>query len=110
MLSSLKLHSSTILGKDEDKKLSLILNYLIDNPEAAEFLYPVEWEELGLSDYPIIVKHPMHLLKVQEKLKGREFRTVEEVLDHIQLIWDNCKEYNQGGVCQILFLALLYSS
>lgn len=46
-----------------------------------------------------MIKHPMHLLKVQERLKGREYRTVEEVLDHIQLIWDNCKEYNQSGVC-----------
>ena len=33
----------------------------------------------------------MNLLKVQEKLKAREFRTVEEVLDYIQLVWDNCK-------------------
>ena len=71
MLSSLKLTSTTILGKDEDKKLTLILSYLVDNPEAAEFLYPVEWEELSLNDYPSIVKHPMHLLKVQEKLKAR---------------------------------------
>lgn len=35
MLSSLKLNSTTVLGKDEEKKLTLILNYLIDNPEAA---------------------------------------------------------------------------
>ena len=41
MLSSLKLTSTTILGKDEEKKLMLILSYLVDNPEAAEFLYPV---------------------------------------------------------------------
>lgn len=40
----------------------------------------------------------MHLLKVQERLKARQYRTVEQVLDHIQLIWDNCKEYNQSGV------------
>ncbi len=39
----------------------------------------------------------MNLLKVQDKLKNREYRTTEEVLDHIQLVWDNCKEYNQEG-------------
>ena len=53
--------------------------------------------ELELNDYPMIVKHPMHLLKVQDKLKAREYRTVEEVLDHIELIWDNCKLYNPEG-------------
>jgi hypothetical protein len=52
---------------------------------------------LELFDYPVVVKNPMHLEKVQNKLKGREFRTVEEVLDHIQLIWDNCKLYNPEG-------------
>ena len=52
---------------------------------------------MGLNDYLMVVKHPMNLLRVQEKLKAREYRTVEEVLDHIELIWDNCKEYNQGG-------------
>lgn len=39
----------------------------------------------------------MHLYKVQEKMKAREYNTVEEVLDHLQLIWDNCKEYNKEG-------------
>lgn len=39
----------------------------------------------------------MNLLKVQEKFKAREYKCVEECLDHIQLVWDNCKEYNQEG-------------
>lgn len=39
----------------------------------------------------------MHLTKVQDRLKAKEYRTVEEVLDHIQLIWDNCKAYNPEG-------------
>lgn len=65
------------MGKEEEKKLVFILNYLIDNPEAAEFLQPVEWESLGLNDYPMVIKHPMHLYKVQEKLKTRDYRTVE---------------------------------
>lgn len=46
-------------------------------------MYLYSYLELELNDYPLIVKHPMHLLKVQEKLKAREYRTVEEVLDHI---------------------------
>jgi hypothetical protein len=48
------------------------------------------------------VKNPMNLLKVQDKLKAREYRTIEEVLDHLQLIWDNCKAYNPEGAFYIL--------
>jgi hypothetical protein len=44
----------------------------------------------------------MNLLKIQDKLKGREYRTIEEVLDHIQLVWDNCKAYNPEGPFYIL--------
>ena len=39
----------------------------------------------------------MHLYKVQENLKNKEYQFAEEALDHIQLIWDNCKEYNPEG-------------
>jgi hypothetical protein len=44
----------------------------------------------------------MNLLKAQDKLKAREYRTIEEVLDHLQLIWDNCKAYNPEGAFYIL--------
>lgn len=44
MLSSLKLNSVTYIGRDEEKKLSTIVTYLIDTPEAAEFLNPVDWQ------------------------------------------------------------------
>lgn len=32
--------------------------------------------ELELNDYPLVVKHPMNLLKIQDKLKAREYRTI----------------------------------
>jgi hypothetical protein len=44
----------------------------------------------------------MNLLKVEDKLKAREYRTVEEALDQIQLVWDNCKTYNPEGQFYIL--------
>jgi hypothetical protein len=60
------------------------------------------YSELELNDYPLIVKNPMNLLKVEDKLKAREYRTVEEALDQIQLVWDNCKTYNPEGQYYIL--------
>ena len=44
MLSSLKLNTVTYIGRDEEKKLMQIITYLMDLPEAAEFVHPVDWE------------------------------------------------------------------
>jgi hypothetical protein len=49
---------------------------------------------MGLTDYTFIIKNPMDLNTVSEKLKADKYRFVEEPLDDIQLIWDNCKTYN----------------
>lgn len=104
MLSSLKLTSSTLLGKEEIKKIKTIWQSLQDNNDSTEFRNPVHWEEMGLIDYPQLVKHPMDLSTINRKLREDKYRTVEEVLDDIQLIWDNCKSYNQqGSVTHLLY-------
>ena len=44
MLSSLKLNTITYIGREEEKKLTQIITYLMDLPEATEFIHPVDWE------------------------------------------------------------------
>lgn len=39
----------------------------------------------------------MDLSKVKDKLKENQYVYVEECFDDIQLIWDNCKNYNAEG-------------
>lgn len=51
----------------------------------------------GLLDYPTIVKTPMDLGTVQTKLNNGQYLYVEDMIDDIQLIWDNCKLYNSPG-------------
>lgn len=36
----------------------------------------------------------MDLGTASEKLRSDKYRFVEEALDDIQLVWDNCKNYN----------------
>lgn len=55
---------------------------------------------MGLLDYCFIVKNPMDLGTVNQKLREDRYETVEQVLDDIQLIWDNCKTYNPQGTVQ----------
>lgn len=46
----------------------------------------------------------MDLESIQIKLREEKYSIVEEVLDDIQLIWDNCKSYNQQGSVILLIL------
>jgi len=39
----------------------------------------------------------MDLGTVKSKLSGSGYETIEDFLDDIQLIWDNCKVYNAQG-------------
>lgn len=62
---------------------------------------------MGLTDYPQLVKYPMDLSTINKKLREERYHIVEEVLDDIQLIWDNCKIYNEQGCVRIFILFLV---
>ncbi|CAD8171690.1 unnamed protein product [Paramecium octaurelia] len=87
-------NTQTPLNKDEQKRLNQIVQQLIDSNDSVEFRQPVDYKRLNLPDYIQIVKRPMDLGTVQFKLNNNTYKTVEECLDEIQLIWDNCKLYN----------------
>ena len=65
-----------------------------EEPKSYEFREPVPWKELGLTDYPEIVKNPMDLRTVRKSLAKNRFRTFDDCFLAIQQIWDNCKTYN----------------
>ena len=64
-MSSLKLTSKNALGKEELKKVNVILQKLIDSNDSVEFRAPVDWKGMGLTDYPLIVKTPMDLTTIK---------------------------------------------
>lgn len=92
-----------------NKKLHKILNALINDPESGEFRKPVYYKALGLEDYKKIVKKPMDLNTVRRNLNKNLYEYLEEVLDEVQLVWNNCKLYNEQGSVRSggLFDALL---
>lgn len=49
---------------------------------------------MGLTDYPVVVKHPMDLSTVNKKFTQNKYQSIEAICDDLQLIWDNCKTYN----------------
>jgi hypothetical protein len=50
--------------------------------------------DLGLTDYPEIIKRPMDLASVRKSLAKGKYKKYEDFFKDIQLIWDNCKQYN----------------
>lgn len=79
------------------KQVDKIVDKLYARQDAAPFREPVNWRELGLDDYPQIVKKPMALSDVKAKLAAGTYRSAAEAAEDIQLIWTNCMEYNMDG-------------
>ncbi|KAG8231635.1 hypothetical protein J437_LFUL011476 [Ladona fulva] len=58
------------------------------------FYKPVDAELLGLHDYHDIIKKPMDLGTVKQKMDNREYRTAPEFAADVRLIFTNCYKYN----------------
>jgi len=74
---------------------SRFLNSIWREPDATPFHYPVNYKELGLLDYPILIKTPMDLSTIRKNIKSNKYPSVKSFLDDLYLIWSNCKHYNQ---------------
>ncbi|KAL4488888.1 hypothetical protein ABPG72_005675 [Tetrahymena utriculariae] len=95
--STLKFVTETQTRKEDYKKMNTVLQSLFDNSDSLEFRFPVDYLALGLIDYPNVIKKPMDLTTVKNKINTQSYDTIEDFLDDIQLIWDNCKLYNAQG-------------
>ncbi|XP_069676900.1 homeotic protein female sterile isoform X3 [Periplaneta americana] len=58
------------------------------------FYKPVDAELLGLHDYHDIIKKPMDLGTVKQKMDSREYKTAGEFAADVRLIFTNCYKYN----------------
>ncbi len=52
---------------------------------------------LGLTDYYDIIKNPMDLGTVKNKLESNSYTTVNDVIKGVQLTWRNAFIYNPRG-------------
>ena len=84
------------LPKEAKDKLIALIQKIENEPYAFDFKDPVDYKGLGLTDYPDIVKRPMDLSTIKHKIEEGKYIVTQEVLDDIQLIWDNCKLYNRS--------------
>lgn len=64
------------------------------NAYAWPFYKPVDVQELNLPDYYEIIKQPMDLGTVKAKLENREYKSPEEFVRDVRLMFTNCYKYN----------------
>jgi len=85
-----------------EQQLHRCLQKLRRYPEAAPFLEPVPWEELGLADYPEVIEDPMDLRTLGELLSDGQYYNDEGIIDpssfweDVNLCWENCLLYYEG--------------
>mmetsp|Transcript_13569 Transcript_13569/g.19940 ORF Transcript_13569/g.19940 Transcript_13569/m.19940 type:complete len:199 (-) Transcript_13569:198-794(-) len=77
------------------KQLERIVTKFYKMHESEPFLAPVDWRGLGLPDYPKIIKKPMDLGTVKNKLKTGRYHSLQDCADDVRLVWKNCMKYNK---------------
>lgn len=70
-------------------------NELMDEPEAAIFNFPVDYEAYGYLDYPYIIKNPMDFGTIESKIIGKQYRTLKNYSSDVRLVFDNARVYNK---------------
>ncbi|CAK0858114.1 unnamed protein product, partial [Prorocentrum cordatum] len=80
-------------------KLSSYLQQLRRLPDSGPFQVPLDWQALGLEDYPDVVQEPMDLQTISERLQGSGYDDEdglvipEDFWEDLALVWQNCCTY-----------------
>ncbi|EAY09377.1 Bromodomain containing protein [Trichomonas vaginalis G3] len=71
-----------------------IVDNLIDSPLCTPFIHLVDPIADGAPDYNEIIKQPMALEVVKRKIQTKEYKTLDEFKNDVNLIWANTITYN----------------
>lgn len=82
------------LSDVELKYMKEHLEKLMNHPLAIAFLEPVDPEAEGLPNYKKVIKRPMDLGTIKKKLHDDKYKTVDEFVEDINLVWQNAIKFN----------------
>ena len=77
-----------------EKQAKKLINILWKVKGAYLFHKPVDPDELGIPDYPKIIKNPMDFSTIKKKLSNNLYTNFKQFNDDIKLTFDNCYLYN----------------
>ena len=89
-------------GADEDLQLQdsweklakKLMTTLWKLKDAEIFQYPVDYVNMGLPDYPEVVKKPMDFSTIKKKLNNYQYTNCKEFASDLDLVFSNCYLYN----------------
>ncbi|KAF7730999.1 hypothetical protein EC973_001045 [Apophysomyces ossiformis] len=84
----------TKITRDQTKYCLAIMRNLKKHRDAAPFRQPVDYIKSNVPDYPKIIKQPMDLDTVDSKLSSGAYRTVDEMVADVRLVFSNCYKFN----------------
>ncbi|KAF2173062.1 hypothetical protein M409DRAFT_62685 [Zasmidium cellare ATCC 36951] len=77
------------------------IRYLVDKlknmkktKHASSFLFPVDYVALNIPTYPDVIKNPMDLSTLENKLKTLKYGSVQDFADDFDLIIQNSRTFN----------------
>ena len=82
----MKLRNPDRLSNKLNQEARALISHLKHQPEASDFLFPVDYIGLKIPWYPKIVKLPMDLSTIKAKLKKQKYSRIEDVYHDIELI------------------------
>lgn len=96
-IQSLKLPTVTPMNLQDhwDKAAKKIIGHLWKMSGAIHFHSPVDVVGLNIPDYKEVVKKPMDLGTIKDKLAAYEYNNCKEFMDDVELIFSNCILYNE---------------
>ncbi|EPS62383.1 hypothetical protein M569_12409, partial [Genlisea aurea] len=74
-----------------------LLQRLMKHKYSWIFNQPVNAQELGLFDYHDIIKHPMDLGTIKDRLSRNWYNSPKEFADDVRLVFHNAMTYNPKG-------------
>ncbi|CAF1251204.1 unnamed protein product [Rotaria sp. Silwood1] len=90
-------HPVQFTPEDLRTHLEPIIKKLLDDKDSHPFQQPVDPIALNIPDYPIIIKHPMDISTMYNKLLRGEYKTPLEFCDDAWLMFNNAWFYNRKG-------------
>lgn len=81
-------------AEDIFQRCQAIVKNLMKLRDAEIFKTPVDYVKYNIPDYPSIIKNPMDLGTVLNKIRERKYEDPYQFRDDVRLIWANCQTYN----------------
>ncbi|MCO5595611.1 hypothetical protein L7F22_049656 [Adiantum nelumboides] len=82
------------------RQFGTILRQITSHKWAWPFMKPVDVEGLKLHDYYDVIKKPMDLGTIRNRMEAKDgtgYRHVQEICDDVRLVFSNAMTYNQEG-------------